>query len=124
MPCSLGIILALASNFLFTTNNFLMRRYQVNVSDAVLVKCLLQMVFLTGYLYKKGEPILPESRGPRVLTMLQGRVLMTDKILEILLSPQVLAEQSVSSCVLPVCGLFRWSRLSPSSISVLWSPCA
>jgi len=68
----LGVILALASNVLFTTNNFLMRRFQVNVCDAVLVKCVLQIVFLTAYLYKKGEPILPESIGPRVLTLLQG----------------------------------------------------
>eukprot|EP00090_Calanus_glacialis_P038367 TRINITY_DN66976_c0_g1_i1.p1 TRINITY_DN66976_c0_g1~~TRINITY_DN66976_c0_g1_i1.p1 ORF type:complete len:375 (+),score=45.76 TRINITY_DN66976_c0_g1_i1:70-1194(+) len=67
-----GVALALAANLLFTANNFIMKSLQVNVSDAVLVRCVLQILILTSYIYKKGESLLPESRGARALTLLQG----------------------------------------------------
>ena len=53
-----------------------MKSLKVNVSDAVLVRCFIQILILTSYIYKKGESLLPESRGAKALTLLQGRLLI------------------------------------------------
>merc|ERR1711892_606186 len=69
--CS-GVILAATSDVFFTANNFIISHFHVIVSDAVLVRCFLQILILTSYIYSRGESLLPGSRRARVLTLLQG----------------------------------------------------
>ena len=65
----------MAANVLFTANNFLMKAFYVNVSDAVLVRCIVQIFILTTYIYVKGDSLIPEGKHERVLTILQGILL-------------------------------------------------
>ena len=65
----------MAANVLFTANNFLMKAFYVNVSDAVLVRCIVQIFIITTYIYVKGESLIPEGKNERVLTILQGILL-------------------------------------------------
>jgi len=67
-----GILLAFSANILFTANNFVIKLLKVNVSDAVLVRCVIQLFIFSTYTYKKGESFIPQEKSRVLLLCLQG----------------------------------------------------
>ena len=71
---SVGIVLSIISGSLFTANNFIINQFQVVVSDAVLVRCVLQAFIFTFIIYWSGDRFLPERLSTQLLTASQGIV--------------------------------------------------
>ena len=70
-PCA-GVLLALVSGILFTTNNFLVSLYRVRPGHLVLVRSLAQvMVFTSVSLYRR-ESLLPGPLRQKMFILLQG----------------------------------------------------
>merc|ERR1711892_1565435 len=69
-----GILLSILSGSLFTASNFIINQFQVVVSDAVLVRCLLQAFIFTFIIYWSGDRFLPERLSTKLLTASQGLV--------------------------------------------------
>jgi len=68
----IGILLAFSANILFTANNFIIKLLKVNVSDAVLVRCVIQIIIFSTYTYQKGESFIPQEKIQVLLLCLQG----------------------------------------------------
>ena len=67
-----GIFLSITSGILFTANNFIINQFQVVVSDAVLVRCVIQAIIFSCIIYWNDESFLPQRCSTRLLTLLQG----------------------------------------------------
>ena len=67
-----GVILSLLSGVLFTANNFIINQFQVIVSDAVLVRCIIQITIYTLIIFFNDDKLLPENYKKRLLTVTQG----------------------------------------------------
>jgi len=68
----LGVILAILSGILFTANNFIINQFQVVVSDAVLVRCIIVISIYTLIIYSSGDKILPQNQKKKLFTLAQG----------------------------------------------------
>jgi len=68
----LGVVLSLISGALFTTNNFIINQFGVVVSDAVLVRCVIQIIIFTFLILYSGDTILPEYTKKKLFTVSQG----------------------------------------------------
>merc|ERR1712128_202818 len=55
-----GIVLSILSGSLFTANNFIINQFQVVVSDAALVRCVLQAFIFAVIIYWNGDRLFPE----------------------------------------------------------------
>ena len=75
-----GVVLSVISGALFTANNFVINQFGVVVSDAVLVRCFLQIIIFTFIILYSGDKILPENKRKRLFTVLQGVIVMTHTI--------------------------------------------
>ena len=71
-----GIVLSIISGSLFTANNFIINQFQVVVSDAVLVRCVLQALIFTFIIYWNGDRFFPERLSTKLLTASQGMVMV------------------------------------------------
>ena len=69
----IGVVFALSSGGLFTANNFIIKEMDVVVSDAVLVRCVMQISILSFIILARGEKLLPESTKDRLFTIAQGK---------------------------------------------------
>jgi hypothetical protein len=68
----LGVVLSLISGALFTANNFVINQFDVVVSDAVLVRCVIQIIVFTFIILFSSLKILPENKKKRLFTVSQG----------------------------------------------------
>ena len=71
----LGVVLSVISGALFTENNFVIKQFDVVVSDAVLVRCVIQITIFTFIIFYTGDNILPEDKRKRLYTLAQGAIL-------------------------------------------------
>ena len=67
-----GVFISICAGFLFTANNFMINQFQVVVSDAVVVRCVLQIIIYSAVIFSRGERILPTDCTQMLLTLLQG----------------------------------------------------
>jgi len=67
-----GGFLSIMSGVLFTANNFIINQLHVVVSDAVLVRCLLQIIICGFIIYWKDDKLLPDSHKEKFLAIFQG----------------------------------------------------
>ena len=67
-----GVILSVISGALFTANNSMINQFDVVVSDAVLVRCVIQMIIFTFIIVYSGDKILPENKKKILFTVAQG----------------------------------------------------
>ena len=67
-------MLAILSGILFTANNFIINQFQVVVSDAVLVRCIIVISIYTLIIYSSGNKILPQNQKKKLFTLAQGIV--------------------------------------------------
>ena len=67
-----GVILSSLSGVLFIANNFIINQFQVIVSDAVLVRCIIQITIYTLIIFFNDDKLLPENYKKRILTVTQG----------------------------------------------------
>jgi hypothetical protein len=67
-----GVVFSLLSGGIFTANNFLIKELDVVVSDAVLVRCVLQIIILSAIIITSGEKLHPDNRSDRLFTIAQG----------------------------------------------------
>merc|ERR1712126_4747 len=68
----LGIVLALASNVLGTSNNFIIKSFNVVVADAVLVRSVIEIALFSSIIWTRGKSMFPDSRRLIFLTLSQG----------------------------------------------------
>merc|ERR1719419_508952 len=69
----LGIILALISNVLGTSNNFIIKSFNVVVADAVLVRSVIEIALFSSIIWTSGKSMFPNSRRLIFLTLSQGQ---------------------------------------------------
>ena len=67
-----GVLLALASGILFTTNNFLVALCHVSPCHLVLVRSLIQVLVFTSFCLYKKENLLPGPIRQKMFILLQG----------------------------------------------------
>ena len=67
-----GVVLSVISGALFTANNFVINQFDVAVSDAVLVRCVIQIIIFTFIIFFSGDKILPENKKTILYTVGQG----------------------------------------------------
>ena len=67
-----GVALSLISGLLFTANNFIINQLDVVVSDAVLVRCIIQIIVYTVIINSSGEKFFHENSKKQLLTVTQG----------------------------------------------------
>ena len=65
--------MASISGILFTANNFVINRTQVDVGDVVLVRTAVQIAVYVTILVARGESFLPSSTEQKLYTVLQGK---------------------------------------------------
>ena len=70
-----GVLLSLISGALFTANNFVINQFNVVVSDAVLVRCIIQIILYSFMIILSDDKILPVSAKQRLLTITQGKII-------------------------------------------------
>jgi len=68
----LGASLSIISGVLFTANNFIINQYKVVVSDAVIVRCIIQTVLYSIVIQCSGDVLLPGTKMSKFLTLSQG----------------------------------------------------
>ena len=81
---NVGVILASISGILFTANNFVINRTQVDVGDVVLVRTAVQIAVYVTILVARGESFLPSSTEQKLYTVLQGKGIDLDVKCDIL----------------------------------------
>ena len=69
-----GVVLSLLSGVLFTANNFVINQFGIIVSDAVIVRCVIQISIYTIIILVNNDKLLPENSKKRLLTVTQGMV--------------------------------------------------
>jgi len=62
----------LISGILFTANNFLIKQFNVVISDLLIVRSVLQITILSTFIYCSGEKLWQERKQLNVLTIVQG----------------------------------------------------
>merc|ERR1711892_754797 len=65
----IGIFLSTSSGILFTANNFIVNQFEVVVSDALFVRCVIQATIFSCITYWNGDKMLPWNWS---LPFLQG----------------------------------------------------
>jgi len=68
----LGVILSIISGILFTANNFIINQFQVVVSDAVLVRCIIQISLYTIIIYSSSDRFLPHDCNKKLFMLSQA----------------------------------------------------
>ena len=67
-----GIFLSVTSGIVFTANNFIINQFQVVVSDAFLVRCVIQTIIFSFIIYCNDDSFLPLRCSTKLITSLQG----------------------------------------------------
>jgi len=70
----IGASLSIISGALFTANNFIINQFEVNVSDAVLVRCIIQIFIYSIIIYWNDDSLLPQNDKIKLFTISQGLV--------------------------------------------------
>ena len=60
------------SGVLFTANNFIINQFQVIVSDAVLVRCIIQIFIYSVIIFWNDDKLLPQDNKKKLFTISQG----------------------------------------------------
>jgi len=68
----LGVALSIISGILFTANNFIINQFQVVVSDAVIVRCIIQISIYTIIICSSSDRFLPHDCKKKLFTLSQG----------------------------------------------------
>ena len=58
----------------FSSNNFIINQFQVVVSDAVLVRCIIQLIIYNTIIYFTKDSLLPKTCKAKLLTISQGKL--------------------------------------------------
>ena len=69
---TVGITLALAANVLGTSNNFIIKSFNVVVADAVLVRSVIEIALFSSIIWTTGKSMFSDSRKLIFLTLSQG----------------------------------------------------
>ena len=73
----LGALLSTISGVLFTANNFIINQYKVIVSDAVLVRCVIQIFIYSIIIFWNDDNLLPQNNKKKLFTISQGTMIIT-----------------------------------------------
>jgi len=68
----IGVLLSISAGILFSANNFMINQLNIVVSDAVVVRCILQIIIYGAIIYISGDRFLPEDNRKKVYTLIQG----------------------------------------------------
>jgi len=70
----IGIFLSTSSGILFTANNFIVNQFEVVVSDALVVRCVIQAIIFSCIIYWNGDRMLPWNWALPFLQGLTGSI--------------------------------------------------
>jgi len=67
-----GVLLSTLSGMLFTANNFIIKEFKVVPTDAILVRGVVQVIFLSFYALLRSYQLFPDTKRKLCLVLVQG----------------------------------------------------
>ena len=87
---------------IFTANNFLIKQFGVVISDLLIVRSVLKIIFLSFSIHFTGHKILQGTTHIKVLTIAQGKCCISTNLFSNSLNPGLAGSISITSVLVSI----------------------